>query len=470
MNIVRSTASLFSAKILGFAVVFLGIVYFSRTIDPTVLGVFFLFQAICKVVGVVIDLGITGAAKKRISEGFDLDEVFTTAILLKLVPVALTALLIAAFADLIDGYLGASLAMWLIVAIFCQQYAMFAVDVIEGELRVGRTAYLHFARAVSWIGTSIALVHLGYGVHGIVYGLIVGYAVMLVLGLLMTEATVVRPTGEALRSLIDFAKYNFISNLNWEMHSWIDVLMLGVFATQADVAAYEMAWRVTEVLILFSATLGTVIFPQISAWEAEGHLDRVESLVERSITPSLLPVLPALFGSLVVSRDLLGIVFGPEYRIAGLALVVLMVQKVLQSVYVIFSRSLSAIDQPALDARGKIASIAVNVVLNVLLVSAFGLIGAAVATTLAFAVNLGLTTRYLSRFIGIRLPYAQIKWCALASTVMLVPVALFARNAPMDTVFELVAVCGLGALVYLGLLAFSPLREELVDQFRSLTA
>lgn len=62
---------------------------------------------------------------------------------------------------------------------------------------------------------------------------------------------------------------------------------------------------------------------------------------------------------------------------------------------VVFGRSLQAVNRPDLAARATIVGVALNLVLNVVLVWEFGITGAAVATMVASLVS-GLLLHYLS--------------------------------------------------------------------------
>lgn len=456
MDIARSSLKLFISKVAAAAISFLGITLFARELDPATLGVFFLFEASLGMLTIPADFGLRGAVEKRISEGESPSAFLGGAFVLKLGPLAIITLGIFLFRSLINNYIGADVAHLLAVAIVLQEIAMLATVVLTGELRVGETAALGFARQVTWFVVATILITYGFGSAGLIYGLLAGLLVLLFWGWYKTTISISWPSREHIVSLLDYSKYNAVSSIGGYFYSWMDVAIIGLFLTQAHVGAYELAWRVTAVSILFSGAISTTIFPQVSQWETEGAKEHIEKLLPAVMTPSLLLVIPAFFGTLLFSREILGFVFGVEYVSAWLVLVLLMGDKVFQAIQVIIGRSLQAIDKPDLAARATVVSVVLNAVLNVVFVLEYGIIGAAFATVISSLANDVLHFSYLRRFIKIRFPLREILECVVASVGMAVVLLLITRINQVDSLIELLLIIGVGIVVYSALVFLSP--------------
>jgi O-antigen/teichoic acid export membrane protein len=247
----------------------------------------------------------------------------------------------------------------------------------------------------------------------------------------------------------------------------MDVAIIGFFLTQADVGVYEIAWRVTAVVMLFSGSIATTIFPQVSQWNADNATERIESLLSDAIAPALFVAIPAFFGTVIFSKEILGLVFGAEYAAGWFVLIILMGEKVIQSVHLILGRSLQGIDQPDLAAKAGVISMVLNLLLNVILTFEYGIIGAAVATALSFIVNSILHASYLSRFVSIRVPYGQIGGCVTASFGMVVMLYIVESVIAIDSLPVLLLIVGFGVAVYTGFALIIPQsREVIVDNVR----
>lgn len=467
MNLARSSIRVFAARAVSSLIVFLGITYFARKLGSYQMGIFFLFQALMGLIAIPADFGLNSSVTKRLSEGKSPGTILSTAVLLKILLLLPFVLGIVFFQERINGYLGAELALLLVLGLVLQEAAKFSMQVLKGELRVGETAGPTFSRKAVYVGVGSILILSGADVRGIIYGLFAGFAAMLGWGVWKSSTPIGSPSIEQARSLFDYSKYAFISSVGGYFYSWMDVAIIGFFLTQSDVGVYEIAWRVTTVVMLFSSSIAMTIFPQVSQWDAEDATGRIESLLSEAIAPALFVAIPAFFGVVLFSREILGLIFGAEYTAAWLVLVILMGEKVVQSVHVILGRSLQGIDRPDLAAKAGVISMMLNFVLNIGLIFAFGIIGAAVATALSFIVNSLLHAYYLSRFVTIQVPYAQIGGCLIASFGMALVLSVIESVVPPESLPLLLLFIILGIVSYGGFALIVPSsRGVILDNVR----
>ncbi|MFB6187762.1 MAG: polysaccharide biosynthesis C-terminal domain-containing protein, partial [Halobacteriaceae archaeon] len=320
----------------------------------------------------------------------------------------------------INNYFGIDLALYLILALALQESAKLTMQVLKGELRVGEIAGPTLSRRIAYVGVGAILVSMGFGVQGVIYGLFFGLIIMLVWGAWKCSTPLGPPSFKHARSLFDYSKYAFISSVGGFFYNWMDVAIIGLFLTQSAVGVYEIAWRVTVVVMLFSSSIATTIFPQVSQWDAEDATGRIESMLPKAIAPAVFIAIPAFLGVILFSREILRFVFGPEYTAGWLVLIILMGEKVVQSVHIILGKSLQGIDRPDLAAKAGIIAMGINLILNVILILEYGIVGAAIATAVSFIVNSLLHAYYLSRFISVQIPYTQIGAYTVASLGMAV--------------------------------------------------
>jgi O-antigen/teichoic acid export membrane protein len=467
MNLSRSAAKVFTAKAASRLIAFLGITFFARDLGSNQMGIFFLFQALLGIIAIPADFGIKNAVTKRFSEGESRESILSTAILLKGLLLLPFVAGIVLFQGSINNYLGVDLALLLIPALILQESAMLTIQVLKGELRVSETAGPVFSRTLVYVCVGTILVLSGSNVRGIIYGLLAGFVVMLVWGIWKSSTTVGVPSLGHVRSLFNYSKYAFVSSVSGYFYSWMDTAIIGLFLAQSDVGVYEIAWRVTAVVMLFSNSIAITIFPQVSKWDAEDATKQIESLLPEVIAPALFIAIPAFFGVVLFSREILGLVFGTEYTAGSLVLVILMGEKVIQSIHVILGRSLEAINRPELVAKAGITSMALNLVLNVVLVLRYGIVGAAVATALSFTINSILTAYYLSQFVSIHIPYIRIGGCVAASFGMAIVLYIAESAVQISSLPMLLLAIGIGIAVYAGFaLIIPPSRDVILKNVR----
>lgn len=469
VNIAKSSTKLFLANIGITGISFLALIFFTRNLPQDGLGVFFLFQALLGVLSIPADLGFLGAVEKRISELDEPGQVLTTGIILQIVPITLISSIIFALSDYINQYLGGDLAIWLIIGILLNNSSKFMIKVLRGELRVGETAVLKFSSKAIWAGGGIILIEFGYGFISLIYSLLLGFFVVFVWGIYKTSIIPRYPSINQARSLYNFAKYNIVSSVGNQFYNWLDVAILGLFVPNSHVAAYEIAWRISNILMLVGQSISTSLFPQVSAWDAKGKKEQIERVIPKVLFFISLFVIPGFFGILVLSTEILSIVFTPEYSIASLALIILATERLFHSAHTVFGRTLNAINHPGLSARAMIISILVNIVLNFILIPNLGLVGAALATAASFILNLILHILYLSKFLTLKIPYFDLGWVTFSSLSMLLVISIIKSTTSVGSSHMLLLMISLGVVIYsIIIISKNRIRHEIKDGIHEL--
>jgi O-antigen/teichoic acid export membrane protein len=463
MGLVCSFLRVFVTKVGSAAVSFGGTVLFANLVGASALGSYFLFVTLLTVSTLIVDGGLKGAVEKRISEESDAEGILGTAVALKAVPVVLLVLLVLSLDTRINNYVGEPVAVELAVAIVLLESGTLLSQVLAGELRVGEHSLLDFARRSSWVIVGLVLVQFDFEALALVYGQISGLALITIWGLIRIDTGLALPSVTHARSLIDYGKHYFISSIGSYSYNWIDVAILGLFVTQTEVAAYEVAWRVTVIATLFGTAIETTIFPQMSQWSGNDAVHKIQELLPKATVAALAFVAPALVGGAVLSREILTYIFGTEFGIAWVVLIVLLIEKPFNAVTVVVGRSLQAVDRPALAAKAALISTVANVLLNIGLIYQFGIVGAAVATTLSYALNTVLHYRYTKQILDFRFPVRKIAWIAVAAGLMGVVVFSSKSLFGVQSLFGVVSHVALGATCYTVIIFLIPqLRSEVL--------
>lgn len=463
MNIGRSIVKLFVSKGANTVLFFAGTTLFARWLSAGQIGVFFLYVAVLGLLSIPANLGIRGALEKRLSEGQNPGQLYTAALTFKAATVAIVLCGLWLARAPLAAFFETDVAFLLMAGVVVRELALFYESVIRGELRVGETAALQITRRIVWIVVGGWLVLRGHGAPGLILGLIAGYAAEVAYGLARSRTSPGGFSSRHLRSMLLFSKYDVVLSIGGRVYQWMDVLIIGLFLAQYFVGAYEIAWRVTLLVLLVSKPIERTLFPQISEWSAQSAEERIETAVSTALGFTLLISIPAIVGAVLYGEEVLRYLFGEQYAVATAVLVVLMVEKVFQSFNDVIGTALRAIDRPDLAARATVASVGLNLVLSPVLVVTVGFLGAAVATTLSWFVNTLVKTQYLFAHVDVDVPYRLFAWYALASGLMGVGLVALQVLVPVASVWDLLGHVAVGAVLYFGLVASIPdVRDQVI--------
>jgi O-antigen/teichoic acid export membrane protein len=453
MGVVRTASLTFVFRLLGTLVGFAGLFAFIALLGPDRYGSFVLFQGVVSVAAVGVSLGIDTALEKRIS-GPEEGAFLPTAIAMKLVAFVPAAGVLIAFRTPLAAYFHAEIAVLAVPTLLLYMIGRTLLYARRGEFRVGAAAGPHRLPRLVFVGGGTALGGPGGGVRGVIWAFAGGWATVMLVGAVRTEALRGRPSLKAARSLFAFLRYSAVVVVfGGPVYTWADTLIIGTFLPPTLVTAYEAAWRITRAAGVLSGSVSTAIFPVVSDLDEAGH-ERISELFPRALVLSTLLVFPAAAGAVVVGRPLLSVVFDPALGVAATAMVVLLLGRAVESVNDVVGHVLLGIDKPDLLARSAVVLVVLTVGLNVLLVPPFGLTGGAIATATAFAVHTWLNVRYLCELVPLRVPTRTLAWTGIASVAMAGTVFAASRILPATTIPRVAALVGLGVLVYAVLVVF----------------
>lgn len=458
----NQSAAVFASRLLMKGFGFLGLIYFTTVLGLGPYGVYVLFASVTGMLGIFTDIGIRSAVEKRVSEGAD--GVLVTAMALKLPLLGLMAGIIIAGAGYLDSYIGRDVAVLVVAGVFLSEAGRLLLHKMAGELRIAERELTKLGRTVAFLGLSVLLIQSGLQYRALLYGYLLSWGVICLWLLLRVDVPLAVPRLSMARSLLSFAKFNFFASfVSSQVTRRMDVLVIGLFLAQSQVAMYEVAWQLSGIVTLLSSSIGNVLFPHVSSLHSSDNIRELQKLVSDAFTGTLFLTVPGIFGILLLRKEILRIVFDIESVLAGLALAILLVGRLGQSLNTVSGRVLLGLNRPDLAAISSTVLVVMNVGLNVLLVWQIGIVGAAVATTVALLVNPLITLYFAGRLMVIRFDTYAVFVVLAASIAMYVVLSPVVDWFAVDSLPALLVSMLAGASTYTVCTAlYTPFRRRLV--------
>jgi O-antigen/teichoic acid export membrane protein len=239
----------------------------------------------------------------------------------------------------------------------------------------------------------------------------------LVLAGLVFAAGIPRPSLSGGVALLKQSGYITLSRVFRTLIVTFDVILLGIIAGSRDVGLYTAAYRVCMLVTTVAVATHVVFLPGIS----QATADRTKSSDEvlgRSLALTSAVILPICSGGIVVARPLLILLFGAEYGAATLAFQLLLTSIALLAIHGTIHNVFIGVHRTGREALLFGIGSVLNVVLNLTLIPAYGLTGAAVATVAAEAFILIASVISIERW-GIHLQFTRMLNALAASAGMI---------------------------------------------------
>jgi len=217
-----------------------------------------------------------------------------------------------------------------------------------------------------------------------------------------------------------------------------------------SVAVYSAWYRIAQLATVMMGPIAFVLFPTISRLWAQKDTARVQRYLESSVRYYLLLAVPAALGVWALTPALGGIL-ATEGFAASQGLVLLLVSSmVFVGIYQlwVYLLHLGERTRMLVAVFGSVA--AVNLALNFVLVPHWGLLGAALATFVAYSVQFAVVWILARRVLRCRLDVIAFAKSVIAAVAMGVVV----RQFHPGRVPSLIAVVLLGVVVYVLLMVF----------------
>jgi len=455
MRLGQTSVIYYLSRVLAAVLGFLATIYYARALGAEPVGIYYLAIGVVSWLAIAGKIGISGAITKRVSEGEERERYALAGLSIVGVLFVVLATGIVLSRPHVNDYLGHPAAGYVILILLVSLAWSVVSSLLTGlhlvHLKGLLTPVKTGGRALAQIGA----VTLGLGLTGLFVGHVAGFALVAVVG---GTFVIGRLNGVALpgrrhyRSLFEYAKFSWLGRLETRMFNHTDVIVLGVFVPQALIGIYSIAWNIAMFFILFSGSISTTLFPEMSERAANETPQAVADLLEEALSYAGLLLIPGLVGGVLLGERVLRL-YGDEFTQGTTILALLITAALFRAYQKQHLNTLNAIDRPDLSFRANAAFVVLNLTLNVVLIYVYGWIGGAVATGLSVLASLAIAYRYLSSIIDYTIPVVELAYQWLAALLMgaVVTGGLWVENSYgvlNHNAATVIVLVGLGAATY----------------------
>lgn len=367
----------------------------ARTLGPVEYGYYAYVFSLAALFAVLGHMGLDGLVIREIVEAKDRDRkvvIMGTAGGLRLAGYTIGALMCFCMGLFVPGQ--TITEIWLFVTAFFYILLIPLPQIpkawlqAQAEARFGAMAGL--AGTVLGAGAKIGLVLAGFGVIWV--GAVQAGTVVLVLCIVLP--IYLWRGGPPIRTLrFDWAVAVGMLRESWQIFAGailaiiylkIDLVMLRWMSGPEEVGIYAVAARLSEVPYILAATIMTTIFPRlIELYNAGAPVYAVRLQTVFHVMAALALVVIGCLA--LLGPPVIGFAFGPEFTAAGPMLMIHMLAMPFIYMRYVFSRWIIIERFAVFSIYSTSFGALANVALNLMLIPAFGGIGAAIATVISYA-------------------------------------------------------------------------------------
>ncbi len=395
----RKTLLMLTVKMVSAMLGLVGMVFLTRYLGKDILGTVTYTMALVATFNCIADLGFNAAYVKRVTEGADRDDALSTFIVIKLALMGLMVLVIILGLFLATSIFQIGLVdvSFDLIVLFILYYifydlASIATTTFDSQMKTAKTQVTVLSDIIIRLPLIMMVALFSYGVIELAYTYVIGGLAVVIIALILLsreQFTLKKPT--LYRSFLVFALpltiYTIISAI------WLNfnVILIGFFYTQVEVAYYGYSLSVVNILIMIGTSVGTLLFPAFSKLHTDGDIHQIRAMTWRSERYLSMIAMPAVILIVLFPFEVAKIVLGAQFEPSGAALQYLVIGAGFSVVNYGYYIQLNSVNRSDLVAKMTIWQFLLNVVLVLILVpeSLFGVkmfglsfVGAAIASLL----------------------------------------------------------------------------------------
>ena len=210
--------------------------------------------------------------------------------------------------------------------------------------------------------------------------------------------------------IFHYGKYTALVGLGALAYQNFDVMMIGYLRSIEDVGVYRLGRIAANLVVIVTQGILLTLMPQISTLHEEGRHTQIKAVYDRHVRLLLQVFIPFFLLSLAFAGPLFDWYFAGKYRGAEIIFSIFAFTGIIKAFENPQGALLAGVGLIHLDSVQMWASVAVNIILNLLLIPRWGFIGAALATNVTLLSGALLKQHFIRKHY-----YAKVGTYSVAS-------------------------------------------------------
>ncbi|MDV0445190.1 lipid II flippase MurJ [Methanimicrococcus sp. At1] len=432
------------------AIGFLSTIYFTRVVDPSIVGVYFLFFSYSALFYLFSESGIGEASVKIISEGRERNEYYTASMTLRAVYLILCVggLFLSAVIFPASMIMETGIFWWIIAALIIDYFYNSRIYAAYADGKVNAFQVSLFLNTAVRSLFQILFVYLGYHIFGLLGGFLAGMVFAAIFAHRYNQLKLMKFSKENFRRVLTYAVLIFLVMSCYLVYQNIDVVFIGHYMTETEAGIYRIVYQFSMLAGLAATSVKAVLYPKFSAWNETKQYEKITEGLRSGTSLSLMLAIPIFFSFLILGYDFIDLFYGDAYVPGVPALFLLSFIQIITVFMYLQSICLNAISHPKYAFLSIAAGIIANVALNMILIPMYGMEGAAFATVLAMGLNSALAYLLLRKVIAVHYNWLSVSKMVVMSLLMCVFLLGFKYVLPITNVLLLLIAFTAGGLFY----------------------
>lgn len=343
------------------------------------------------------------------------------------------------------------------------------ISIFAGFQKYEYSAYLTLGSNPLRLALIIVLVILGFGLQEILIANIIAWVAGTLIGIFVLRRIIPlkvllspSPLNPALKkSALKYAlTMTGVLGLSYFLWQQAEVLLLGLYRPVEEVGFYTLASKLPWLsMMLIPSVFGAVLLPAIAEQFGKGDMEKLKKIYLTAARYLMMLALPLAAGGIALASPIISLLYGADYAPVITLMQILFIPFAMVGICYAATGVIQGTNQPAFIIKVELFLVCLNIGLNLWFIPRYGVLGAAIASSVPRLLILPFYIRFISRRIGTAWPIRDTIKIAMAALIM--GLAVYVLQSQLGVALSLALGIPMGIVLYVvGILSLRVIRQQ----------
>jgi len=300
------------------------------------------------------------------------------------------------------------------------------LGLLNGIREMKKYAKATIVQSILMVIITISLIYYGFGVAGAVIGIVLSSAGSCLFLIFVSRNYFEIALDEYIprtKKMLKFGTQLSTAGVINEINNQLDILLIGFFLMSTDVGYYIVAIGLSRFFWLVPMSIQKITYPATSSYWSKNNHVALNIMFNKTMKYCTVVLVLIGLGIGFFAKDIIAMMFGEGFGHAVLPLQILLIGTIIRgSIIQPIGGSLAAIERPDLSLKISAFMISINVILDIILITRIGIVGAAIATTISLVGGAFMNLHFIARHLSIKF---DIRWYLGVLGITIMAIILF---------------------------------------------
>src|SRR3989338_523063 len=346
------------------------------------------------------------------------------------------------------------------IAFFLDSFVLVLKFAFQGFKKMAYFSGIDVVKMLIVIAVILAGIGMNYGILGPVAAYVIASIIaILVFGFILIKRifqgflkSKFIYEGKLMKEISRYSIFAMAAGAGMVILGYTDIILLTYFSGLTSVALYNVALPTAKVLMYFPRSIAGILLPLISELWAKKEKALIREGIESLYKYAIIIIMPLVFMILSFSDLLINLLFGKDYVAASNALKILSIGMIFAVLYVVNIDFFLGIGKPEINNIIVYSAALFNLVANIIMIPIWGIIGAAISTTISYFIMMLIGLIKIRKFIKIKFPAKTWAKTAIAGIIFVIAISVLKGVISLNAWIEAGLVLIISGSIYLILL------------------